>query len=72
MTKEKTKDESHDAGALMRERIIKRAAVEFLDGMYGILPTGLKKASSTHVLYKLSNYNALFIEMWKMLLNPCQ
>jgi 3-oxoacid CoA-transferase len=29
--------EPHDAAYLMREKIIRRAAVEFQDGMYGIL-----------------------------------
>ncbi|XP_046339332.1 succinyl-CoA:3-ketoacid coenzyme A transferase 1, mitochondrial-like [Haliotis rufescens] len=49
LTKEKTKDESHDAGALMRERIIKRAAVEFLDGMYVNLGIGMPMLASNFI-----------------------
>lgn len=37
VTKEKSCDGSVDPGAQIRERIIKRAAVEFKNGMYGIL-----------------------------------
>ena len=37
LTKEKKSDEPQNAAALMRERIVKRAAYEFQDGMYGIL-----------------------------------
>ena len=40
LTKEKDPCAPHDPGASMREKIIRRAAVEFQDGMYGILLYG--------------------------------
>ena len=45
LTKEKDPSTAHDPGAALREKIIKRAAVEFQDGMYGILLYGHMQAS---------------------------
>nr|KAG5696365.1 hypothetical protein BaRGS_028360 [Batillaria attramentaria] len=49
LTKEKAPDEPHDAAFYMREKIIKRAAVEFQDGMYVNLGIGMPMLASNFI-----------------------
>ncbi|XP_025110701.1 succinyl-CoA:3-ketoacid coenzyme A transferase 1, mitochondrial-like [Pomacea canaliculata] len=49
VTKEKSCDDSVDPGAQIRERIIKRAAVEFKNGMYVNLGIGMPMLASNYI-----------------------
>jgi len=49
LTKEESADKPKSDAALIRERIIKRAALEFTDGMYANLGIGIPMLASNHI-----------------------
>ena len=49
VTQEGGKEKPKSAGALMRERIIRRAALEFEDGMYANLGIGMPMLASNFI-----------------------